>query len=133
MLQFYRIRCTTYHNGEIIKSRNNGVMLTDKNVSTETYNFTWENLTDLYHEHGLECAFNIWNLKKGRKVSFFTDYFFKKNHYDVKEWKHPNLNITLIIEYTPFEPSISYVLDWHNAEAAFQYLEERKMKITKSS
>ena len=133
MLQFYRIRYTTYHNGEIIKSRNTAVMLTDKNVSTETYNFTWENLTELYHEHGLECAFNIWNLKRGRRVSFFSDAFFKKNHYDVKEWKHPDLNITLVVEYTPFEPSISYVLNWHNAEAAFQYLEERKIKITKNS
>ena len=133
MLQFYRIRYTTYHNGEIIKSRSNAVILTEKDITTETYNFTWENLTELYHEHGLECAFNIWNFKKGRRVSFFTTHYFKKNHYDVKEWKHPNLNITLVVEYTPFEPSINYVLDWHNAEAAFQYLEERKIKIFKNA
>lgn len=133
MLQFYRIRYTTYHNGELIKSYNRAVMLTDKNMTIETYNFTWENLTELYHEHGLECAFNIWNFKRGRRVSFFSNAFFKKNHYDIKEWKHPNLNITLVVEYTPFEPSINYVLDWHNAEAAFQYLEERKIKIIKNT
>lgn len=132
MLQFYRIRHTTYHNGEIISSRNTAVILTDKDVSTETYEFTWENLEKLYQEHGFECSFNIWNFKKGRRISFFTNTFFKKNHRDVKEWKHPNLNITLVIEYTPFEPSISYVLDWHNAEAALQYLEERKIKIIKT-
>ena len=129
MLEFYRIRSTTYHNGEIINSHNKAVILTDKEMATETYNFTWENLTELYHEHGLECGFNIWNFKKGRRVSFFSNAFFKKNHYDVKEWKHPNLNITLVVKYTPFEPSINYVLNWHNAEAACQYLKERNLSV----
>ena len=131
MLEFYKIKSTTYHNDEIIGTRSKAVMLTDKNMTTETYDFTWENLSELYQEHGLQCAFNIWNFKKGRRVSFFTDYFFKKNHRDIKEWKHTNLNITLVVEYTPFQPSISYVLDWHNAEAAYQYLKEREIKVSK--
>lgn len=129
MLKFYRLRYTTYHNGEIIKTRNKAVMLTEKDMTTETYNFTWENLTELYHEHGLECAFNIWNLKKGRRVSFFSDAFFKKNHYDVKEWKHPDLNITLVIEYDLFEPSLDYILKWHDAKAACQYLNEHNLSV----
>lgn len=133
MLKFYKIRYTTYHNGEIINSRSNAVILTEKDMATETYEFTWENLDKLYHEHPLECGFNIWNFKRGRRVSFFTNCFFKKNHYDIKEWKHPNLNITLTIAYTIFEPSISYVLDWHDAKAAFQYLEEREIKILKNA
>lgn len=129
MLKFYRIRYTTYHNGEIIKSYSKAVMLTEKDMTTETYNFTWKNLTELYHEHGLGCAFNIWNLKRGRRVSFFSDAFFKKNHHDVKEWKHPDLNITLVIEYTIFEPSLDYILKWHDAKAAYQYLTEHNLSV----
>lgn len=129
MLKFYRIKYTTYHNDEIINSYSKAVILTEKDMTTKTYNFTWENLTELYQEHGLKCAFNIWNFKRGRRVSFFTDHFFKKNHRDIKEWKQPNLNITLVVEYKPFEPPLNYVLNWHDTKAACQYLNEHNLSV----
>lgn len=128
-MKFYYRYTTTYHNDTRIGCEA-GRMLTDIEPTAETIHITWDNLNEMYQKLGIGCKFNIWNFKKGRIVSFFTDGFFpKKDERDVKEWKHPNLNIRMEITYREYNPSIAEVLKWHDAEKAIAYLNERGLKI----
>ena len=128
-MKFYYSYATTYHHGKEIGTIV-GKMLTDKEVSTEVYNITWENIETMYQQLGLECKFNVWNFKKGRRVSFFTENFIpRKYERDVKEWKEKDLNITVEITYKEWKPSIAEVLKWHDTEKAIIYLNERGLKI----
>ena len=48
----------------------------------EVFTITWENLSQMYKDLNLLCDFNIWNFKKGRRVSFFDGKLFNKNTWD---------------------------------------------------
>lgn len=67
-------------------------------------------------------------VKKGRRVCFFTQGLFPcKWERDVKEWKNPNLDITLDVVYHVRENvSISEIMKYHDAAKALKYIEERK-------
>lgn len=123
-MKFYYRYVATYHNDTRIGC-SIGKVLTDEEPQPETHFLNWGSLEEMYKAFGMACKFNIWNCKKGRRVSFFTDSFFpKKDEWDVKEWKHPALNIRLEVSYREFTPSISEVLKWHDAEQAINYLLE---------
>ena len=127
-MKFYYAYHTTYHNDTRIGT-NISKILVDEEPKAETTVLTWENLEEYYRENGLFCKFNIWNFKKGRKVSFFIDSFFlKKDERDVKEWKE-ELNISIKTTYREYNPCIADVLKWHDAEKAIAYLNERGLKI----
>ena len=131
MIKCFNVYIYTYHNGTFIReithkvhSRINLDLDAPKDYEVK---LTWDNLDDFYQMHGLECGFNIWELKKGRMVSFFLDGFpFKnfKDFKDVKEWKTPDLNITMKYMYKEYTPRISEVLEWYNTELALQWLKE---------
>jgi hypothetical protein len=128
-MKFYYRYATTYHNNTCIGCKV-GKMLTDINPIAETIHITWDNLNEMYQKLGIDCKFNIWNFKKGRRVSFFIDSFFpKKDEKDVKEWKHPDLNIRIEFTYKEYSPSIAEVLKWYDIEKAIIYLNERGLKI----
>lgn len=130
MLRFYHVYYTTYHNGiEIGKEYGYGCF--DKAPVEEDIAITWDNLNEMYREHGLCFKFNIWNFKRGRVVSFFTDRLFKKDYRDVKEWKTSDLHITLTIRYKEDNPSIKRVMEYHDGEKAIQYLIERGLTVVK--
>ena len=69
-------------------------------------------------------------MKKGRVVSFFDSFglFFDKDKRDIKEWKS-ELNITIKIENFKFVPSLSFIYEWPDGDAALKYIEERKRLI----
>lgn len=130
-MKFYYRYVDTYHNNTHIGCEL-GKILTDIEPTTETFNITWDNLNEMYQKLGINCKFNIWHFKKGRRVSFFTDGFFlSKDERDVKEWKHPDLNIKIEISYSEYNPSIAEVLKWYDAEKAIAYLNEKGLKINK--
>lgn len=85
----------------------------------------------MYHKYSLCFKFNIWNFKRGRLVSFFTDHWFEKEYRDIKEWKTSDLHITLTIRYKEDSPSINEVMRYHDGEKAIQYLIERGLTIIK--
>ena len=116
MLKFYKSIITTYNNEHFINSRV-GTMLTENPPKDEIINVGWNNVEEVYKkEPGL--AFNIWNFKKGRRVSFFTERILpRKNERDVKEWKE-ELNIKITIKHEEYNPPINEVLKWHNSEKA---------------
>ena len=124
-MKFYYCYHTTYHNGTRIGCIV-GQKLTNEEPKAETVQVTWDNLNEMYRRFGVWCEFNIWNLKKGRVVSFLTDSFFpKKDEKDVKEWKTSDLGIVLEVTYREFSPPISEILKWYDADAAMVYLRER--------
>lgn len=127
MLNFYKHYTTTYKNGEKIKTQYCGTFVTENAPENFTEEITWNNLEEKYAERGLCYPFNIWNFKRGRCVSFFND-FGDKFAKDIKEWKEP-LNLMVVHEYTLYEPSINYVLNFPCGEKAIKYLVERGMAI----
>lgn len=128
-MKFYHTYATTYHHGKEIGTTV-GKMLTDQKVDTEVYNITWDNISEMYQKLGLECSFNVWNLKKGRRVSFFTENIIPRKHErDVKEWKEKDLDIVVKITYSEWKPSIEQVLKWHDTEKAIAYLKEKGLNF----
>ena len=130
MLKFYSIAYKTYNNGTYIDTYYATTLKEESETKNDLVFINWDNLSEMYHKYNLSLPFNIWNFKRGRRVSFFVDNPFKKNFRDVKEWK-TKLDITVKIEYTDISNSMSIedVLKWHDAEKAIQYLNERNLKI----
>ena len=131
MLNFYTVITRTYHNGEYIGA-SRGTTCLDYEPENKTIALTWDNLDDYYYNHGMAVKFNIWKMKKGRRVSFFVDDILplNKNKWDIKEWK-TDLNIEIRIEYRKDNLNINEVLRWHNGEQAIQYLVERGLSVLK--
>lgn len=130
MLRFYDIYYTTYHNGVAIGTEYRYGCF-DKAPTEEDVAITWDNLYEMYHKYALCFNFNIWEFKKGRVVSFFSDRWFDKDSRDVKEWKTSDLHITLTIRYKEDNPSIDRVMKYHDGEKAIQYLVERGLTVIK--
>lgn len=119
MMRYYSVVFYTYDkNGKRI-GVNDMCFMSEEVLNNKEIKITWDNLSEIYQEYGLFLPFNIWNLKKGRKVSFFT--FFS---HDIKEWKQ-ELNLTLVINYNEYNPPMSELLKYGNSEKVFQYVKER--------
>ena len=130
MLKFYAIHYKTYNNGTYIDTRYAETLKEESKIKDDLIFINWDNLSEMYHKYSLALPFNIWNFKKGRRVSFFEGNPFKKDFQDIKEWK-TKLDIMVKVEYIDISNSMSIqdVLKWHDAEKAIQYLNERGLKI----
>ena len=124
-MKFYYVYTTTYHNDTRIGTCISKILVNEVPKAKTTI-LTWDNLEENYRKNGLLYKFNIWNCKKGRRVSFFLDTLFCEK--DVKEWKE-ELNIRIETTYKEFSPCIADVLKWHDIENAIAYLNERGLKI----
>lgn len=124
-MKFYYVYNTTYHNDTRIGTCISKILVNEVPKAKTTI-LTWDNLEENYRKNGLLYKFNIWNCKKGRRVSFFLDTLFCEK--DVKEWKE-ELNIRIETTYKEFSPCIADVLKWHDIENAIAYLNERGLKI----
>lgn len=127
MLHYYRVLYTTYNN-EVKVGNTSGFTIADESeVKEETIPITWKNIEEVYHDHGLSLAFNLWHFKRGRVISFCDGIFVEKNRRDIKEWKTPTLNIKLVITYEIFPCSLNTILNYWDSEKAIQYLRERNL------
>ena len=124
-MKFYYVYNTTYHNDTRIGTCISKILVNEV-PKAQTTILTWDNLEENYRKNGLLYKFNIWNCKKGRRVSFFLDSLVYEK--DVKEWKE-ELNIRIETTYKEFSPCIDDVLKWHDIENAIAYLNERGLKI----
>ena len=124
-MKFYYVYNTTYHNDTRIGTCISKILVNEVPKAKTTI-LTWDNLEENYRKNGLLYKFNIWNCKKGRRVSFFLDTLVYEK--DVKEWKE-ELNIRIETTYKEFSPCIADVLKWHDIENAIAYLNERGLKI----
>jgi hypothetical protein len=124
-MKYYTTYAATYHNGKLIGIQNGGYCLTEEELPREeVYTITWENLSQMYQNLHLWCDFNIWNFKKGRRVSFFHSKLFDKNTWDIKEWKEKELNIEVRVYHTERKASIED-LKYFDATKVKKYLDER--------
>lgn len=130
MLKFYRAYYTTIVKGYDMYTYCSAV-LTENAPINKTIQISWKNLEEIYHDYGPCLAFNIWNFKRGRCISFFHSELRNRKTWDIKEWKENQLDIILNIKYEEYTPSINEVLKWHDGEKAIQYLIERGLTITK--
>lgn len=132
MIKFYHIIATTYHNNTDIGSHYYSIA-TDKELLPKEVKLTWDNISEFYEFNGPYCKFNIWNFKKGRLVSFFSNKLFpiRGDFADVKEWKHKDLNITISYEYKEYVPTLNEVFDWHDTNTAIQWLKEHEIELLK--
>ena len=127
MLNFYRHYTTTCRNGKEIKTKYCGEFIAENQPGNFTEELTWENLAEKYDKNGFNYPFNIWNFRRGRRVSFFNE-FREKFEKDIKEWETP-LNISVKHEYELYNPSIEHIMKFPDGEKAIQYLVERGMTI----
>lgn len=131
MLKFYNIKIKFYNkNGDLIGYDYNSTILTEKEPENHVDVITWDNLSEYYKAHAFNMPFSLWNFKKGRLISFYDRPICNKKLRDLKEWKD-ELYITAHYEYIEINPSIQYILNWHNGSAAIQYLCERGLNIVK--
>lgn len=121
---------------EIIECKRNGILIShrhfasvmkdeDKVPEPSSVEITWDNVEDIVYNTGLELPFNLWNLKKGRLISFFNGSLFDKNTWDIKEWKTPSIGLTIETYYEEKKyVTLKEILNF-NADLAIQYLIER--------
>ena len=123
-MKYYRCYAETYHNGKLVGASNGGSYLTEKELpAKEKFILTWKNLSEMYNKLNLLCDFNIWNFKKGRRVSFFGCRLFDKNTWDIKEWKE-ELNIEVKVYYLERNATVED-LKYFDAVQVKKYLDER--------
>ena len=126
MLKYYCIYYTTYWHGKEIGTRTARTICDESKVENWRVRFTWENLTELYHEIGLGCcSFGIYNMRKGRQISFDNTWPWQ----EPKEWKDKELDIEVQAKWVEREVSINEILNWHNSAVAIQYLNERNLRV----
>ena len=112
-----------YYKGKLAKSSYSGMCLADEIPANETVTLTWDDADYFFHRFGLIAPFNIYHLKKGRKICFFD---IPKA---VKEWKTKETGIEVTKTCIPYEASIKEILSYHDGEAAIKYLIERGLKV----
>jgi len=133
MLKFYHNYSKTFYNGELIGTSGIGTMLVDDTaVHNHEINLTWDNIEEKYQEYGGSCSFyfSLYETKKGLKLEWFgttLKNFFRKNYHTIKQWKTPELNITVKIYYREFTPSLQEVFNWYDSKKASQYLKENNL------
>ena len=123
-MKFYIVNFYTYNNNELINIGRPGYSLIEETIKDKKYHINWKNLDEIYQEIGGLCGFNIFNFKKGRRVSFFNSKIFDKKSRDVKEWKY-DLNIDFIISYREIESPTMEMLNKMDAIKVKKYLDER--------
>lgn len=125
MLKFYYVHYTTYYKGREVGCSTARALCEESKVKNFRKKVTWENLADIREE--LDCSYNftIWNMKKGRQLSFDNTWPWQ----EPKEWKHPDPQVEIECRWVERQVSIQDILDWHDSERAKQYLNERNIKI----
>lgn len=123
---FYKVYTVTIKGIEY-QHASNLIISDESKISDEDLEVTfgWDSLDDIYEMFGLVMPFNVWNMKKGRLISFFNAFsIFDKRTWDIKEWKEP-LEITLKVTHKEYNTvSINDILKYHDHKLAIQYLSQ---------
>ena len=125
MLKFYYIRYITYYKGREVGQSTARILCEEFKVENFRKKVTWENLSDTWEELGCCCNFSIWNMKRGRQLSFDNTWPWQ----EPKEWKHADPRVEIECRWSERQVSIQDILEWPDSEKAMQYLNERKINI----
>ena len=128
-MECYRCRSKIYNNNVLVGVRVGSYFLCEKDKKPDDGSLllNWDNIAQFYKSHSLKCNFNLWESKKGKSISFFDFNIFKKETWDIKEWKN-DLNLLVVWEYEEYKPTIDSILKYYDSEKAIKYLKERNLK-----
>lgn len=131
MLKYYNAYVKTYRKNELMGASSYNIIAEEGSslIKEKEIKITWDNLSDIYKTWAIHLPFALYGFKKGRVISFFSSSLFKKITWDIREWKYPDLDLTIRLEIEEEEISISEILKWHNADVAIQYLTERGLSV----
>nr|DAI07918.1 MAG TPA: hypothetical protein [Caudoviricetes sp.] len=128
MIDYYRIKCTTYVNGKEKSVHSLCNLLTEEQTQTKEIKITWENLNTVYYNWGLVLPFNYYQFKKGRVISFFRSSLFDKDSWDIKEWKQKELDIVLKIQYEKVKIALRELQNY-DVELVNQFLKDKNLDM----
>ena len=121
MLKFYCIHYTTYYKDKEVAYRTAHCLCDESKIDNWRVKVTWDNLAELWERiGGLCCGFSIWNMKRGRQLSFADTWPWQ----EPKEWKHADPQIEIECCWSERQVSIQDVMEWYDSEKAMQYLKE---------
>lgn len=125
MLKYYRVYSyVTYPNAKKEEVHSGGrIILEETEAQDHTINVNWENVEKVSFPLDGLFPFMLFHRKKGKMLTHLIEY----RHF--KEWKHPNLNITVEIQYKPIQASIQDILDYHDSDIAIAFLKERGINV----
>lgn len=125
MMKCYYYKLALIRKGKIIASSYTNNFIANEHLRAKEIPMTWDNVNEIYSKYGIE--FIDWSLASARKgkVTWIPDgggYSTK-----IKEWKEPNLDLTLRLEPVDVSDTVSIkdVLKIHDAAGALKFLRER--------
>ena len=127
MLHYYNVHLEYYLDGKKL-IRTFYRCLIDENKKEEIISINWNNFKDFCIKYWGALPFHWETCRKGLRIDFIP---VKKV---IKEWKTPNLNMTVKIIYEESDEftSIKKILEYYNGEKAIQYLTERGISIAQT-
>lgn len=126
MLEFYRVRYTTYYKGECISTYCVARTVSDTIPQNKVYHITWKNFDEIASKVAITGGFNVYDHKKGLVIDLYSIGIFGKR---LKSWKIADPELEIKVTYTQYLPTIQEVLNWHDQIQAIQYLKEKGLSI----
>ena len=122
MLKAYRVIYRTIINGQNVGSESAMTICESSKALNRSITITWENV-------GQNKSMDFWLrfTKKGRIICYNDGKHFTDR--SIKEWKTPNLDIQLTVEYEERKISMRELMNYHDADTAIQYIKERGLEI----
>ena len=122
MLKAYRVIYRTIINGQNVGSDTIMTICESSDAVNRVTAVTWDNV-----EKNKSMNFWLRFTRKGRIICYNDGKHFVDR--TIKEWKTPNLNIQLTIEYEERKMSMRELMQYRNADVAIQYMKERGLEI----
>lgn len=124
MMKCYYFKISLIRNGKIVICDSTNNTFTDKPLEKKEIPLTWDNIDEYYKKYGIMFNWGLASARKG-KVTWIPDGWGYSTK--IKEWKEPNLDLTLRLEPVDISDiiSIKNVLKVHDAAGALKFLRER--------
>lgn len=124
MTKCYYFRVTLIRNGKVVAVDRTNNTFTNKPLEKKEIPLTWDNIDEYYRKYGLMFGWGLSSARKG-KVTWIPDGWGYSTR--IKEWKEPNLDLTLRLEPVDVSERVSIkdVLKIHDATNALKFLRER--------
>lgn len=127
MLKAYQVICRTIINDECVSSDSGMTIREPSDTLNRSISITWENVEEKFLRNSWAIGFGLMLTRKG-KIIYYNDaeHFIDRT---IKEWRTPNLDIQLIVEYKETKISMRELMQYYDADIAIQYMKERGLNI----
>lgn len=125
MMKCYYFKMLLTRNGKIVAADVSNKIFSSKSLEEKEISLTWDNIDEYYQKYG--TTFFGWGLNSARKgkVTWIPDGWGYSTK--IKEWKEPNLDLTLRLKPVDISDNISIkdVLKIRDVAGALKFLRER--------